>query len=60
MLDAEPLAAVPDAEVRTVQEGRIVAGLEYPGDAPLAGISTGRGGLRQPQQATQSSKRTGT
>ena len=39
ILDNEPFAAVPDAEVRIQQEGQTVAVLDYLGNAPFTGTS---------------------
>ena len=39
ILDAQPFAAVPDAEVRIQQEGQTVAVLDYLGNAPFTGTS---------------------
>ncbi len=49
ILDNEPFASVPDAEVRITQQGRLVASLQYQGDAPYTGNSVYRAEDSRPQ-----------
>ncbi|MGB3848505.1 MAG: DUF4249 domain-containing protein [Tunicatimonas sp.] len=53
ILDNEPFAAVPDAEVRVLQEGRTVAVLDYRGNQPYNGNSIYRAADGRPEAGEQ-------